>query len=117
MKPTILIATLLMMLSNGAHAYIWSSAIPTEVHLVPDGLILLGDFNNTGVSCATGPKAIFLPKSDQNFNQKLSLALTAHTTGKKINVLINDPIEANCIYISAMGYVPIAFDYYWQLKN
>jgi len=117
MKKVFFLGLLLLVFSNGAHAYIWSSAVPTEVHIVPDGLVLLGDFNNTGVTCATGPKAIYLPKSDPNYKEKLSLALTAKAAGKKIRVLINDSIETNCIQISAMGYVPIAFHYYWQLKD
>ncbi|MBI2778712.1 MAG: hypothetical protein HYX62_02835 [Gammaproteobacteria bacterium] len=107
---------LLLILSGAANAYIWSAAVPTEVHVVPEGLVLLGNFNNIGVTCATGPKAILLPSTDPNFNRKLSMALTAITTGKQIQVLINDPIETNCIQISAMGYVPVAFYYYWQLK-
>ncbi len=107
----------LYFISGAANAYIWSVAIPTEVHIVPDGLVLVGDFNNSGVTCATGPKAIYLSKTDPNFDAKLSLALTAKAAGKRIQVLINDPLESNCIQISAMGFVPIAFHYYWQLKD
>lgn len=108
---------LLLLLSNVAHAFIWSYAVPTEVHIVPDGLILIGAFDRTGVGCSTGPKAIFLPNTDPNFKSKLSLALTAQATGKVIRVLINDPLATNCKSISALGMVPIAHDYYWQLQN
>jgi len=117
MKKIITFGAFLCLISSGAHAYIWSVAVPSEVHIVPNGLVLIGDFNNTGVTCATGPKAIYLPNTDPNFDAKLSLALTAKATGKRIQVLIGDPVETNCIQISAMGYVPIAFYYYWQLKN
>ncbi len=117
MKKTFSLGLFLFLLSSTANAYIWSAAVPTEVHIVPNGLVLLGDFNNNGVTCATGPKAIYLPNTDPNFDAKLSLALTAKASGKKIKVLINDPLESNCIQISAMGYVPIAFHYYWQLKD
>ena len=117
MKKMITTGLFLFLLSNNVHAYLWSSAKPKEVHIVPDGLVLIGDFDNTGVICATGTKAIFLPRTDTNYKAKLSLALTALATNKKIKVLINDPIEANCTQIPFIGNVPIAFHYYWQLKN
>ena len=119
MKNIFLLGVTLLSLSFNANAYIWTSAAPTEVHIVPEGLMLVGDFNNAGVSCATdaGKKSIFLPKTDAQFQAKLSLALTAQASGKKIEVLINDPIETNCTIISAQGAVPNAFYYYWRLKN
>ncbi len=117
MKKIFLLGIALLSISSVTHAYIWTSAVPTEVHIIPEGLVLLGEFDNTGVACATGSKAIYLPKSDQNFTTKLSLAITAKATRKRIQVLINDPIETNCIQISAHGFVPIAFHYYWQLKD
>lgn len=115
MKKFVII--LLLLLSNGAHAYKWTFAIPTEVHIVPEGLVLIGAFDNTEIICATGSKAIFLPNTDPDFKLKLSLALTAHATGKAIKVLINDPLATNCKPISAHGYVPITYHAYWQLLN
>lgn len=107
---------LLWLLSGTANAYLWTSAVPTEVHLVEGGLVLIGNFNNAGVTCATGPKAIYLPSTDSNFNRKLSMALTAISTGKQIQVLIADPIETSCIQISAMGFVPVVYFNFWQLR-
>jgi hypothetical protein len=63
--------------SINANAYLWTSAIPTEVHIVGEGLVLVGNFDKTGVTCATGSKAIFLPKTDPQFQAKLSMALIA----------------------------------------
>jgi hypothetical protein len=117
MKKVIWIGIFLLTVTTSAHAYLWTSAVPTEIHIVPDGLVLLGDFENTGVICATGPKAIFLPKIDPAYKEKLSLAMTAIATGKKIRVLISDPIEFNCIEIAAMGHIPVANHYFWQLKD
>ena len=117
MKKLIILGIYLLVFSSGAHAYLWSEAVPAEVHIVPHGLVLLGDFDNTGITCATGPRAIFLPNTDSSFKEKLSLALTAKAAGQKIRVLINDPIESSCIQISAIGHVPVAFHYYWQLKD
>ena len=109
---------LLLVASSAVQAdYIWSSAVPKEVHIVPDGLVLIGEFDKTGVTCVTGPKSIYLPKTDENFDAKLSLALTAKATGKKIQVLINEPYDTNCKEISAMGWIPTAHHYYWQLKE
>lgn len=103
---------------NTANAadYIWSEAVPKEIHIVPEGLVVVGDFNNSGVTCATGASAIILKKSDPNFDAKLSLALTAKATGNKIQVLIKQPFDTNCMQISAHGNIPIAFHYYWRLK-
>ncbi len=117
MKKIFLLGVTLLSLSFNANAYIWSSAVPTEVHIVGEGLVLVGDFDKTGVTCATGPKAIFLPKTDPQFQAKLSLALTAQASGKKIEVLIGDPIATSCLEISAHGFVPVAYHYYWRLKN
>jgi len=96
--------------------YIWSHAVPKEVHIIPDGIVLMGEFDNTDVSCATGAKAIYLPKTDPNFEAKLSLALTAKATEKEIQVLLFTT-ESNCYQVSALGFVPVAHPYYWQLKN
>jgi len=99
-----------------ASDYIWSNAVPKEVHIIPDGIVLIGEYNNAGVTCATGQKAIYLPKTDPNFEAKLSLALTAKATGKEIQVLLLTT-ESNCYQVSALGFVPVAHPYYWQLKN
>jgi len=97
--------------------YIWSSAVPSEVHIIPDGMVLLGEFDNTGVTCATGPKAIYLPKTDLGFDSKLSLALTAKAAKKEIRVLLETSTSSICYQVSALGYVPKVHSYYWQLKN
>jgi hypothetical protein len=117
MKTAIISGLFLLLFSASSYAYLWSSAVPTEIHLVPDGLVLLGEFNNPGVSCATGPRAIFLPRIDPLFKEKLTLALTAKATAKKIRVVIADPIESSCINILAVGAVPIVSHYFWQLTD
>jgi hypothetical protein len=109
------LAALCLLLCGSARAYVWSSAVPTEVHVVPEGLVLVGSFNNAGVSCATGAAAVFLPASDPNFKSKLAMALTASTLGRRIEVLIADPVATNCVQISAHGWVPVAYHYYWRL--
>ncbi len=113
----LLIAIFIYLLSSPSYAYLWTSATPSEIHLVPDGLVLLGEFDNPGVTCATGPRAIFLPKIDPSFKEKLTLALTAKATGKKIRVVIAAPIETSCINILAVGAVPIVSHYFWQLTD
>ncbi len=96
--------------------YSWSSAVPTEVHIIPEGLVLLGDFDLTGVACVTGSKAVYLPKTDLGFDAKLSLALTAKATGKKIEVLIDKSSQTDCHSVNAHGMVAVAHHYYWRLK-
>ena len=115
MKKILLFAVALTVISSSAYAYIWSSAVPTAVNMTPEGLVLAGEFNNEGVTCATGPKAILLPQSDSDYNRKLSMALMAFASGKKIEVLIYDPIATNCIQVSAHGYVPVAHHMFWKL--
>jgi len=117
MKKLLLISLFFFAHCNSAHAYLWTSAIPTEIHIVADGLLLIGDFENTGVLCATGSKAIFLPKTDAMFKEKLTLALTAKATGRRIRVLIDEPVEINCFRIPMIGSVPVASHYFWQLKD
>jgi len=118
MKRILLVGILLLPFFSVAHAsYIWTSAIPTEIHIVPQGLILIGDFDQGSPTCATGVKAILLLKGDLSFDAKLSMALTAKATGKRIESLIVDHEQAdNCVLISAHGYVPIADLNYWRLK-
>jgi len=117
MRKLFVISAFLLAGSTNLNAaeYIWSSAVPKEVHIIPNGLVLIGEFNNTGITCATGPKAIYLPNSDQNFDSKLSLALTAKASGKSIRVLLE--VIDNCYQVSALGFVPPAHPYYWQLLN
>jgi hypothetical protein len=117
MKKVILACLVYFIASTPSYAYLWTSAIPTEIHLVPDGLVLLGEFDNPGVICASGPRAIFLPRIDPSFKEKLTLALTAKATGKKIRAVIADPIEGSCINILAVGAVPIVSHYFWQLTD
>jgi len=117
MKIKIIGSILLLLISNQALSYKWTSAVPTQVHIVTSGLVLLGEFDLNGVTCATGPKAIYLSNTDESFDHKLALALSANASGKKISVLIDDSIETNCTSISAMGYVPVVHRAYWQLKN
>ncbi len=105
----------LLLMSGAANSVVWTSAIPKEIHLTNDGLVLIGDFDNSDVTCATGASAILLPSGDTQFDRKLSLALTAKATGKKIQVLINDPLDNACTSISAHGDVPEAYSYYWRL--
>ncbi|NRA25387.1 MAG: hypothetical protein HRU08_13140 [Oleispira sp.] len=113
------ISQLLFISTVNASTYIWSSAIPTQVHIVPEGLLLIGDFENAGVNCAGAitQAAILLPKSDPGFEHKLSLALTANAAGKTIETLVYTEASSDCIQISASGYVPKAHYYYWRLKN
>lgn len=115
MKKLLTLWFFLFVFSSPAQAYLWSAAVPQEIHIVPHGLVLVGDFDNTGVLCASGPRAIFLSNQDPSFKEKLTLALTAKATQKKIRVVINEPIEFNCIDIPATGYVPVASYYFWQL--
>ena len=119
----LIISAAFAMLPGTANAYVWSSAVPTEINLVPSGLVLLGDFDNTGVTCATGQRAIFLPNTDLNFKGRLAMALTAIATGRSIRVLLLDSSESDkaygglkCESVSAHGYVPVAYHYYWDLK-
>ena len=116
MKKIIFIATLIFTF-NVTATYHWAAAVPDQVHIVPDGLILIGDFNRTDITCATGSKAIYLPKSDPNFDAKLTLALTAKATGKEIKVLLLNGADSKCTQISALGFVPHAYYYYWQLMG
>ncbi len=117
MKFKFHLVAFLFLISGYADAYFWSSAVPKEVHIVPDWLVLIGEFNNAGVTCATGAPAIFLSKKDPNFDAKVSLALTANASNKRIRVLLEDSDSSNCVKISALGYVPSVFYYYWQLKD
>jgi hypothetical protein len=115
MKKKIASGFLLLLFSASSYAYLWTSAVPVEIHLVPDGLVLVGDFDNSAVSCASGPGAIFLPRIDPAFKEKLTLALTAKATNKKIRVVIADPVASSCVPVLALGSVPVVSHYFWQL--
>ena len=117
MKPKFLIiACAAMLLNTTAQAYIWTSAIPTQVQLVDGGLLVLGAFDNSAVSCASGPSGIFVPSTDPRLKEKLSVALLAIATEKRIEALIADPVATNCVAVSAIGSVPVAWHNYWTLK-
>ncbi len=122
MKRVVIFGMLLFSLSTNIFAadYIFSGGVPTEVHLVPNGMVLLGTFHDTTIKCATGAnavQAIYIPKTASNFDAKLSFALTAQTAKKEIKVLIDKISAAECVQISAMGFVAVAYDYYFQLRN
>ena len=70
---------LFFVISVSASDHIFVSAIPTQVHIIPEGLMLVGNFKNTGVSCAgtLNSKSILLSKDDPMFSHKVSLALAA----------------------------------------
>ncbi|PAJ71662.1 hypothetical protein CJF42_25515 [Pseudoalteromonas sp. NBT06-2] len=115
-KVACIVILLICSIKVFASDYIWSHAVPKQVHIIPNGLVLIGEFDNTGISCATGSQAIYLPKTDDNFDAKLSLALTAKATAKEIKVLLLTE-DSTCYQVSAHGYVPVVHPYYWQLKN
>ena len=117
MKRQLLSALFLLLASASLHADFWTSAVPREIHLVPHGLVLVGDFDHSAVGCASGTPAIYLPKLDPSFKEKLTLALTAKATGKKIRTAINEPVQFNCTHILATGSIPIASPYFWQLVD
>lgn len=113
MKRILFLAFIL--LSNFANAYYWSEAVPTYVALIDGGLVVRGEFDTSKSSCATG-SGIFL-KSNTNdekaIDRKLSLAMMALASGKKLKVLINDPLDTNCTAVAAHGELPIIHERYW----
>lgn len=81
MKLKVLIAACAAMLMNTtAHAYLWTSAVPTQVHMVDGGLLIVGPFDNSVVTCTTGPSAIFVQSSDTNL--KTDSVTTQRTPGR-----------------------------------
>ena len=120
MYKIIAVVLLHLMLSMAANAssYHWSSAVPTQIQIVPDGLVVSGPFKVTDVNCtdAITTPGIYLPKTDDNFEAKLSLALTAFAAGKELKTLLYNNESSDCIRISAGGYVPKAHPYYWIVK-
>ena len=117
MKTIFSIGVFLVFLSGNVHADIWTSAIPKEIHIVPGGMVLLGDFNMDGATCASGPKGIILLKPDEDFAAKLSIALTAKTTNKKIQTYFKSPLASSCILIPGAGSFPIVTIHHWQFKE
>jgi hypothetical protein len=106
----------LLALSSTASAYVWLTAVPTEVHIVPDGLVVMG-FNVSSIACATNG-GIFLPSAgDNNFDRKVAVAMTAFAMERPLTVLINDPVNTNCNVQSAIGALPIAYSAYWIMKK
>lgn len=94
---------------------IWVQAVPTQIHIVPDGLVVRGLFNASGVTCSTDNNAVFLPNTDPNYNAKLTIALAAKATGQPLQVRLGTASDSECKGISAMGEVPVAYFYYWQM--
>lgn len=86
MKNIFLLSFTLLSLSFNAKAYIWSSATPTEVHIVPEGLVLVGDFNNTGVTCASdvGKNLFFYQKQTRSFKPSYHSHLPHKQVVKKL---------------------------------
>ncbi len=117
MKTIFSIGAFLIFLSSNAYADIWTSAIPKEVHIVPNGLILIGDFNMDGAACASGPKGILLLKPDEDFAIKVSIALTAKATKKRIQAYFKSPLASSCELIPGVGMMPVVGNYFWQLKE
>ena len=118
MKKVLLICALFFT-SNGtvnAADHEWLSAVPTGIDIAPDGLVVRGTFDTSKIACATGASAIFLSNTDDNFQHKLALALTAKATNGVIQVLISNPgLTTSCTSVSAHGMVPTVSVHYWRL--
>lgn len=108
---------LILSASVTAAEYAWVSAVPQEIHLVPNGLAVTGDFDLSESVCATGSSAIYLSSRDPMFREKLTLALTAKASGRKIRAVISEPREFSCIEVLGIGFVPIVTHYFWQLVD
>ena len=98
-----------------ASPFAWISAVPKEIHLVPDGMILVGDFDLGKSLCAYGSPSIFLARQDPMFREKLSLALTAKASSKQIKAALLEPRAYTCIDTPDLGGVPMVSQYFWQL--
>jgi hypothetical protein len=117
MKTIFSIGAFLVFLSGNVHADIWTSAIPKEVHIIPGGMVLIGDFNMDGATCAHGAKGIILLKPDEDFAAKLSIALAAKTTKKRIQAYFKSPLASSCVLIQGVGSLPTVGNYHWQFKE
>ena len=105
-----------ILFSNFSNAYYWADAVPDAVVLVDGGLVVGGLFNTAASTCATGV-GIFLKNNgadDKQFDRKLSIALMALASGKKLRVLIFDP-ASNCKLVSSHKDLPVAHDNYWMI--
>lgn len=100
-----------------ASPFAWTSAVPQEIHLVPDGMILVGNFNLGESKCAYGSASIFLSRQDPMFKEKLTLALTAKASNKRIKAALLEPREYTCIDTPDLGGVPMVSHYFWQLTD
>ncbi|KZZ35853.1 MULTISPECIES: hypothetical protein [unclassified Oleiphilus] len=100
----------------------WLTVYPKNVKLLGSGLLLQGQNeieNISLVTCATNKTSIYLKNSDEMFDQKLSMALSAQAQGKAIQTLIYSP-DSNpdaCTTVSAHGSVGTAYFYYWHLMG
>ena len=119
MRKLLLVIFLQMafMVSANASTYVFFTATPAQVHIVPEGLMLVGNFQNTVVECdgALNRNSILLSKDDPLFSHEVSLALAANMS-EKIETLVYTGSVSDCIQLSASGYMPKAHIYYWRLK-
>lgn len=113
----LIVSLLLMSATVNAAEYAWVSAVPKEIHLVPNGLAITGDFDLSESICATGTPSIYLASRDPMFKEKLTLALTAKASGRKIRAVISEPREFSCIEVLGVGFAPIVTHYFWQLVD
>ena len=107
----------LVSFSLQASPNMWTSAVPREIHLVPHGLVLVGDFNLYEDTCTSRFNAIFLSGQDPMFKEKLTLALTAKASQKRIKAVFQEPRNISCIELPELGYVPMVSPYFWQLVD
>lgn len=104
-----------ILLPNFANAYYWLDAVPTKVAIIDNGLLIDGEFDTSDSNCATGT-GMFLKNNSSDekaLDRKLSLAMMALAAGKKLKVLIGDPIDTNCVAVPAHGTLPVIHDRYW----
>ncbi|MEH6345031.1 MAG: hypothetical protein V7785_08100 [Bermanella sp.] len=96
----------------------WISGTPNHVQLVNGGLVVLGDFSNKSeITCNTGSlNGFYLQSDDTQMDRKLSMALMAMASGRKLGVHIADVIEG-CIAVSAVGTLPIAHPTYYKITD
>lgn len=96
----------------------WTSAVPTEIHLVPNGMVIVGEFDTRFSICATGePSAVFLPRNDPMFKEKLTLALTAKASGHRLRLALLEPKDYSCVFVPEIGFIPVLSSYFWQLTS
>jgi len=118
MNRLLLSVSFFLLFSNYANSYYFTEAVPTQVILVDGGLLVSGAFDTSGSACKTGV-GVFLKNDEADskaFDRKLSLAMMAFASGKKLAVLINDPVDSNCLTVSAHGIIPVVYHNYWIVK-